>query len=99
MVHQSPKTTMDVIPWPNGQGFQGGTLWWEYVLTLNEHERLDCLMTAALLSVEICDMLLNREQDLLQAFSFSPEMLSRLSKIQVNTLDEFAEALLPKTVR
>jgi hypothetical protein len=91
----SSKTTMDVTPWPNGQGFQGGTSWWEYVLTLNERDRLDYLMMAALLSTEICDMLLNHNQELFHAFEFSQETLSRLKEIQVSTLEEFADAILP----
>jgi hypothetical protein len=97
MALQSSKTTMDVIPWPNGQGFQGRTLWWEYVLNLNEQARIDFLMMAALLSTEVCAMLLNHNQDLLEAFNFSEEMLSRLSEIQVSTLEEFADAMLPET--
>jgi hypothetical protein len=99
MARQSPKTTMDVIPWPNGQGFQGGTLWWEYVLNLNEQDRLDFLMMAALLSTEVCGMLLNHNQDLLETFNFSEEMLCRLSEIQVSTLVEFADAMLPEMAR
>jgi hypothetical protein len=98
MAQQSSNTAIDVIPWPNGQGFQGGTLWWDYVLTLNEEDRLDCLMMAALLSMEVCDMLLDHDQELLEAFNFSLEMQNRLSEIQATTLEEFADAMLPNTL-
>ncbi len=99
MIAQSKKPLMDVIPWPMGQGFQGGTLWWEYVLDRNEQDRLDLMLMTALLSTEVCDMLLNHNQDLLQAFDFSQETLSRLTEIQVSTLEEFADAILPRQGR
>ena len=27
---------MDVLPWPQGQGFTGATAWWDYVLSKDE---------------------------------------------------------------
>ncbi|MBZ0301804.1 MAG: hypothetical protein K8J31_18800 [Anaerolineae bacterium] len=87
--------TMDVLPWPNGHGFQGTTAWWDYVNSKEERKRLDNLMGLALLDSDICRRLLkDRDASLLAAFELSPATQACLRSIQAATLTEFAEAIM-----
>jgi hypothetical protein len=95
---QSP--VMDVLPWPQGQGFTGASAWWDYVLSKEESRRLDNLMGIALLDEEFGYRLLNERDDaLLKPFGFSNETLNWLRTIQAGSLVELAQAIVsgPKT--
>jgi hypothetical protein len=86
---------MDVLPWPNGHGFQGASEWWELVRSKEESKRLDNLMGLALLDEDICRRLLKEhDPSLFVAFGLAPETQAWLRTIKVATLAEFAEAVL-----
>lgn len=87
--------TMDVLPWPNGHGFQGANLWWEQVRSKEERKRLDNLTGLALLDEDICRRLLkDRDASLFAAFGLAQETQMWLRSIKATTLVEFAEAIL-----
>ncbi|MEO8608796.1 MAG: hypothetical protein ABI690_12975 [Chloroflexota bacterium] len=93
MQQQSSKSAIDITPWPTGEGFQGNKDWWEYVWTQKEVDRLDSLLLAALLSREICTLLLNHDEALLKAFNLSEETVTHLSQIEAQTLEGFVQAM------
>lgn len=97
MSTHSRKPILDIFPWPHGQGFTGRNAWWEYVLIQSEKQRLDFLLLAALLSSEVCELLLQNDKELFDAFDFSKETIALLSQIHAKTLDEFASELLLRT--
>src|SRR5438270_754011 len=74
MRQEYKNAVMDVFPWPNGKGFAGADLWWDYVLTLDERRRLDSLLGAALLDESIRQRLLKHDEALLTAFGISADM-------------------------
>jgi hypothetical protein len=85
---------MDVFPWPNGHGFKGAGLWWDYVLSKEESKRLDNLMGLALLDEDICRRLvIDRDSSLFSMFQLSPETQIWLRTIKATTLSQFAEAV------
>ena len=89
---QSP--VMDVFPWPNGHGFKGADIWWDYVLGKEESKRLDNLMGLALLDESICRRLVvDRDASLFSMFNLSPETQAWLRAINATTLPQFAEAV------
>lgn len=90
----NPQPTIDLYPWPNGMGFRGAKEWWSYVCRQTEADKLELLITMALLSDQICDLLLTHDQKLLTGFQFSSCTLERLAAIHVNSLIEFATALV-----
>jgi hypothetical protein len=61
----------DVVPWPQGAGFEGSDAWWAYVVRQPERQRLDLLLALALLDPEIEHLLLERNQALLERFQLS----------------------------
>lgn len=86
---------MDVLPWPNGHGFEGTGLWWEYVMSQEERQRLDNLMGIALLDADVRDRLVNQRDDsLLTAFGLSNETKNWLHAIQADTLVELAQEIV-----
>ncbi len=88
------KAVMDVSPWPDGQGFSGGNMWWNYVLSKSERQRLDSLIGVALLDTDVCDQLVTRRDDgLLSAFGLSPETKEWLKAVKATSLVELAEAI------
>jgi hypothetical protein len=91
------KSVIDIVPWQNGSGFANADVWWSYVLSQTETERLDLLVEAALLSQEVCLLLLNHDQTLFDLFALSDETVALLSQIEAKTLDEFAQAFLKRS--
>jgi hypothetical protein len=86
---------MDVLPWPQGTGFKGGSAWWDYLLSKGESRRLDNLMGIALLDEEFSHRLLNdRDDRLLEPFGLSLETRAWLRSIKAKTLVEFAQAIV-----
>ncbi len=86
--------TIDIYSWPDGLGFSGLEAWWAYVRQQTDSEKLDLLMTMALLSSSICERLLVHDPDLLKHFRFSVLTLERLSAIQATSIEAFAAALI-----
>jgi hypothetical protein len=86
--------TIDCYPWPDGLGFRGAEEWWSYVCRQTEADKLDLLITMAHLSDQICALLLVHDQDLFNRFQFLYCTLERLATIHVNSLAEFATALV-----
>ncbi|MHB8628027.1 MAG: hypothetical protein ACYDEO_17705 [Aggregatilineales bacterium] len=94
-VTQNTSVVMDVLPWPNGCGFSGGDVWWQYTLSQSERERLDNLLGLALLDNKVCEQLVvKRDTSLLAAFDLSEETQRWLTRINASTLKEFAQAVL-----
>jgi hypothetical protein len=88
------KAVMDVSPWPKGKGFSGSSVWWEYVLSKTEVQRLESLIGMALLDQSVCERLVNvRDDALLEAFDLSHETREWLRMIKASTLSELAEAI------
>jgi hypothetical protein len=88
------KAVMDVSPWPDGQGFSGGTVWWNYVMTKSERQRLDNLIGMALLDTGVREQLVTKRDDgLLSAFGLSQETKDWLKALKVSSLVELAEAI------
>jgi hypothetical protein len=86
---------MDVLPWPQGTGFKGGSAWWDYLLSKGESRRLDNLMGIALLDEDFGRRLLkDRDDRLLEPFGLSSETRAWLRTIQATTLTEFAQAIV-----
>ena len=95
MPYNKQTPVMDVFPWPNGHGFQGSDIWWDYVLNKEERKRLDNLMGLALLDADICRRLLvDRDSSLFNMFQLSPETQAWLRTINATTLSQFAEAVV-----
>lgn len=90
------QSVIDIHPWPQGLGFKDAALWWEYIRSRTEQEKLEALMLLALLSEEVCQQLLNHDLSLFDAFQFSTETIALLSSIHANTLTAFAAALVNK---
>src|SRR5262249_12085496 len=91
--HES-KLVMDVLPWPQGQGFSGTANWWEYVGKEDEQKRLDNLMGLALLDEDVRDRLLDGTDDsLLTAFGLSEETRTRLRTVRASSLVDLAQAI------
>ncbi len=91
---------MDVLPWPNGHGFSGADVWWDYLLSRSERQRLENLMGLALLDRKLCESLLARRDDsLLAAFGLSQETRDWLKSIKANSLAELAQAMMAASDR
>jgi hypothetical protein len=97
MSQQPSKLTLDISPWPTGEGFQGGSAWWEYVRSQSEPDRLDTLILAALLNAEIAEHLLRHDKSLFEMFDLSDETIAHLCQIEALTLEEFAQLLTEKS--
>lgn len=83
---------IDIFPWQNGSGFANADTWWSYVLSQPEADRLDLLIGMALLSQEVCLLLLTHDRELLELFEFAEDTTQLLLEIEAHTLDEFAQA-------
>lgn len=91
----SQSLVMDVLPWPQGAGFNGGSAWWDYLLSKGESRRLDNLMGIALLDEEFGRRLVqDRDERLLEPFGLSAETLIWLRSIKATTLVELAQAIV-----
>lgn len=86
---------MDVSPWPQGHGFAGASVWWDYVLSKEERKRLDHLMGMALLDSTVRERLVyERDDSLLAAFGLCEETRQWLRSIRATSLTELAEAVV-----
>jgi hypothetical protein len=95
MHRANEKPVMDVLPWPNGRGFQGATSWWDIVMSKDEHRRLDNLMGLALLDEDVHNRLVHeRDESLLAAFGLSYETRAWLQSLEVGSLVELAQAIV-----
>lgn len=95
MAHLRQTPTMDILPWPQGHGFQGTSAWWDYLRSKEERKRLDNLMGLALLDEDICRRLLkDRDPSLFTAFGLTAETQAWLRSIKATTLIELAEAII-----
>jgi hypothetical protein len=91
----SPSTVVDVLPWPNGYGFAGADAWWQHSLNQSERERLDDLMGLALLDRDVRERLIvQHDTSLFDAFGLSEDTRQWLASLRVNTLKEFAQAIV-----
>ena len=98
MLRATENPVMDVLPWPQGRGFNGADAWWDYVMNKEERKRLDNLMGLALLDEEVCDRLLHkRDETLLSAFGLSFETQAWLQALRATSLAELAEAIVSKS--
>jgi hypothetical protein len=98
MLQKLHTPVMDVLPWPQGQGFAGATSWWDYMLSKDESRRLDNLMGVALLDEEVSQRLVNdRDDTLLASFGLSKETRSWLRGIPATSLVELAEAIVSRS--
>ncbi len=89
------RAVLDTSPWPNGKGFSGATLWWDYVLSRDEQGRLENLIGLALLNEDVQHRLLDqRDPSLLAAFELSPETCCWLATVEASSLTELAQAIL-----
>ena len=90
------KAVLDIFPWPHGLGFNNTETWWTYVLSQPETNRLDFLMSVALLNEAVALLLLKHDRDLLDRFELTEEAITLLSEIEASTLAEFAQVLTLK---
>lgn len=95
MTNRKVPPTMDVLPFPDGYGFQGAQEWWDSLRGQKERQRLDKLVGLALLDEGMCRRLVaDRDPALMNAFGLSAETQSWLRSIQANNLTEFAQAVM-----
>jgi hypothetical protein len=97
MGEQKSNPVLDISPWPTGQGFKGRDAWWETIGNLEEQQKLDQLIGAALLSQEVCERLLGHDEGLLLTFDLSEPTRRWLLDIQAGSLTEFAQAIVSRT--
>jgi len=91
----SASMVMDLSPWPDCQGFQGTDEWWRYVLDMDEKKRLDNLLGAALLKVDIRQRLVwDRDEALFNEYGLSEPTKQWLRSVKAKTLTEFAQAIV-----
>ncbi len=89
---------MDVLPWPQGQGFTGANAWWDYMLSKDESRRLDSLMGVALLDEQLSERLVtDRDDTLLASFGLSKETRTWLRNVPATSLVELAQAIVSRT--
>jgi len=94
-ITHSTNVVMDILPWPNGYGFSGAETWWNHILSQSERDRLDDLLTLALLDSSVCEQLVvKRDTALLAAFGLSPQTQHWLRAIKAASLEELARAVL-----
>jgi hypothetical protein len=95
MSQAEPTLIMDILPWPQGNGFNGASRWWDYVLSKDETKKLNELLGIALLDSDFCQRLLSgNDESILTKFDFSSPMRDWLMNIHATTLQELAEALV-----
>lgn len=91
--------TMDVTPFPAGQGFNGGKLWWEYIATQDEGTKLQNLVTMALLDSDIqTRLLIDRDEALMDKFQLTSGTKHWLRETNADNLEQLAEAILHRTL-
>jgi hypothetical protein len=90
------RAVLDNFPWPHGLGFHNRETWWAYVLSQPEKDRIDFLMSSALLSEAVALLLLKHDRNLLDRFELTEQTIAVLSEIEASTLAEFAQAAASK---
>jgi hypothetical protein len=85
---------MDVFPWDRGQGFINADLWWRYVGSRSEAERLELLIMTALINVEVARRLLRHDPALYARFGLSENFRRRHLPIHARSLETFTEQLI-----
>lgn len=94
-MQQRIEPVFDVAPWPNGQGFSGGSEYWETVRTKDEDIRVSHLLLTGLMSSNVREQLLSKhDQDVYARFGIPERVQQRLQAADVNSVEELAEALL-----
>ncbi len=94
MPNESLQPIIDIYPWPNGLEFRTAEDWWYYVREQGEENKLDLLMTMALLSDKVCQLLLAHDQALFDRFQLSPQTTDRIRTIHADSLTVFAMVLV-----
>jgi hypothetical protein len=89
-------TVIDIFPWPKGLGFKNAETWWAYVRSQPEKDRIDFLMSVALLSDVVAVLLLQHDQDLLNKFQLTEQTKTTFSEIEASSVAEFARAAILK---
>jgi|SRR5579859_3321143 len=85
---------MDVLPWPNGHGFAGREVWWDYVLNESEGRKLDFLLGTALLDADLQKRLIEqRDYDLLKKFGLSDDTCQWLRSSPATSLAELGREI------
>jgi hypothetical protein len=85
---------MELSPWTHEKSFSGNKVWWDYVMSKSEHQRLESLIGMALLDETVCARLVkNHDDSLLSAFGLSRETVEWLKVVKAGTLLELAEAI------
>lgn len=96
--HRTPSPVMDILPWPTGYGLTGREVWWNYVLSQDEQERLDNLLGLALLDKKICTLLVEkRDPALLTTFGLSEKTQTWLKGIEATNLRDLSRAIVATT--
>ncbi len=86
---------MDVLPAPTDYAFTDADISWQHPLPQSEREQLDSLMGLALLDNNVRERLIvQHDPALLDAFDLPDDTRRELSRIQADTLKEFAQAVV-----
>ena len=94
-MQQRIEPVFDVAPWPNGQGFTGGSEYWETVRTKDEDIRLSHLLLTGLMNSNVREQLLSKDdRDVYARFGIPERVQKRLHAADVNSVEELAEAFL-----
>ncbi len=87
------QAVIDLLPWANGQGFAHTDVWWRYVRSRSETERLELLILVATLSSDVCARLLAHDAALLECFALTEATRHQLEEIHALSLEGFARCL------
>ena len=93
--HRVGTMVTDILPWPSGQGFEGGSEWWSHVKQQRERKRIDQLLGSALLNGVICQKLIEeRDETLLDAFGLSEDTKNLIRSVEAKSISELAAAIV-----
>ena len=94
-MQQRNEPVFDVAPWPNGQGFTGGSEYWETIRTKDEDIRLSHMLLTGLMNSNVREQLLSKhDHDVYARFGIPEQVQQRLQAAEVDSVEELAEALL-----
>jgi len=92
--HKFQNAVTEISPWVSEKRFSGSVVWWDYVLSKSERQRLESLIGMALLDAAICKRLIQEhDESLFEAFGLSAETREWLKLLHANSLIELAEAI------
>ena len=95
----SSLSVTDGLLWPSAFASNDADLWRQDTLEPNEREQLDDLLSLALTNPDVHHRLLvQHDPSLLDSFALSEETKRRFCGVQINTLKEFAQAILETSV-